>query len=82
MTESTMSELETNQKIADRICRDLEYDKQQFATGDCVALLDGEIVAVTKSLDEALTRLRTIDPDPDRGMLLEIEPTVVDIVRY
>lgn len=76
-----MNELETNQRIADRICRDFEYDAQEFTHGDCVAILDGEVVAVETSLDKALTRLRSIDPDPTRGMLLVVKPLVVDVIR-
>jgi len=76
-----MNELETNQQIADRICRDFEYDGQQFTRGDCVAILDGEVVVVETSLDKALTRLRSLDPDPNRRMLLEVKPPVVEVIR-
>lgn len=76
-----MNEIEMDQQIADRIRQDLEYDGRKFAQGDCVAILDGEIVAVASSLNEALSQLRSIDPDPARGMLLEVRPPVVDVVR-
>ena len=76
-----MSESEKNQQVADRICHDFQWNGRQFAIGDCVALLDGEIVAVANSLDEALSHLRAVDPDPNRGMLVEVRSPVVNVVR-
>jgi hypothetical protein len=76
-----MHEIEKNQQIADRICQEFECDGRKFATGDCVAILDGAIVAVADSLDEAFKQLRSIDPDPNRGLLLEVRPPVMDVIR-
>lgn len=76
-----MNEVELNQQVADRICRDFEFNEQKFAIGDCVAILNGEVVAITTSLDEALEKLRSIDPDPTHGMLLEVRSPVMDVVR-
>lgn len=35
-----------------------------FKDGDCVALLDGRIVAIADDPDDAISALRAIDPDP------------------
>jgi hypothetical protein len=76
-----MNELEKNQQIADFICRDFEWEGRQFQLGECVALLDGEVVAVASDLDQALQELREIEPDPRRGMLVEVRKPVVDVIR-
>lgn len=76
-----MSELETNQQTADSICRDFRWQGIQFQPGDCVVLLDGSVVAVAPNLDQALQTLRTIEPDPGRGMLVEVRQPVLDVIR-
>ena len=74
-----MSELERNQEIADSICRDFEWQDREFRPGEWVALLDGAIVAV--DMDQALQALRKLQPDPHRGMLVEVRKPVVDGIR-
>jgi hypothetical protein len=76
-----MNERLRNQEIADRICHDLQWDGQRFRLGDCVALLDGKVIAVTEDLEGALQALRSADPDPARGMVIEVTPPTVDIIR-
>jgi hypothetical protein len=76
-----MSEAESNQQVADKIRQDFEWQGMHFAIGECVALLDGEVIAIGKSLDDALTQLRTRDPVPSRGMLVEVRPPVMDVIR-
>lgn len=76
-----MNELDRNQHIADLICRDFAWQGRDFQPGDCVALLDGVVIAVAPDLDQALQLLRNIDPDPRRGMLLEVRKPVVDVIR-
>jgi hypothetical protein len=76
-----MNELEKNQRIADAICRDFSWEGRKFRGGQCVALLDGEIVAVAFDLEEALQALRKIEPEPRRGMLVEVRKPVVDVIR-
>lgn len=76
-----MSEHEKNQQVAHHICHHLQWNGRQFAIGDCVALLDGQIVAVAGTLDEALSQLRAVDPDSSRGMLVEVRPPVVNVIR-
>lgn len=77
-----MNERETNQEIADLICRDFKWQDREFQTGECVALLDGAVIAVEPDLDRALEALRRIEPDPSRGMLVEVREPVVDVIRY
>ena len=76
-----MNELERNQQIADEICRNFRWQGRQFQPGQCVALLDGVLVAVAPNLDCALEALRGIEPDPGRGMLVEVGKPVVDVIR-
>ena len=76
-----MQETQRNQEIADSICRDLRWNGREFAVDDCVALLNGQIVAVTGSIDDALRELRVLEADPSRGMLFEVHPPVVNVIR-
>jgi hypothetical protein len=76
-----MNERRRNQEIANRICHDLQWDGHRFHLGDCVALLDGKVIAVTEDLDRALQALRSADPDVARGMVVEVTPPTVDIIR-
>jgi hypothetical protein len=43
--------------------------------------LDGKVIAVTEDLEGALQALRSADPDPARGMVIEVTPPTVDIIR-
>lgn len=76
-----MHERLRNQDVADRICHDLQWEGQRFRLGDCVALLDGKVIAVTEDLERALQALRSTDPDPARGMVVEVTPPTVDVIR-
>ncbi len=76
-----MNERLRNQEMADLICQDLQWDGHNFCTGNCVALLNGKVIAVTKDLDNALKTLRAADPDPSRGMVMEVTPPTVDVIR-
>ncbi len=76
-----MSDLHANQAVADHICRHFEWQGSTFQPGQCVALLKGEVVAVAESLDDALAALRAIEPDPAKGMVLEVAVPVTDVVR-
>ena len=77
-----MSEYEINKEIAAQICRDLEFDGRRFELGACVALLDGQVVSVNATLDEALRHLRSIEPRPERGMVLEVVPPTIDLIIH
>lgn len=76
-----MNERIRNQEIAERICQDLQWEGQHFRIGDCVALLDEKVIAVAEDLDRALQALRSADPDPARGMVVEVTPPTIDIIR-
>jgi hypothetical protein len=77
----SMSELEINQQVAEQICNAGRLNGQQFRAGECVALLDGKVVAVAKDLGTALRALRALDANPRRGMLFEVGPPVTDLIR-
>jgi len=72
-----MSEREINQPVADQICSTGRLNGKLFQLGECVALLDGKVV---RDLKGALSALRSLDPDPRRGMLLTVGPQV-DLIR-
>ncbi len=76
-----MNETQTNQTIAAQICSAGRWDGRLFRPGECVALLDGNVVAVAEDLGGALRALRALDPDPRRGMVLEVAPPVTDAIR-
>jgi hypothetical protein len=44
-------------------------------------LLDGKFVAVAGNTDEAISALRALDPDPKRGIVVQVTHPVVDVVR-
>jgi hypothetical protein len=76
-----MSEKERNQQVADRICESREWSGRQYHLGEYLALLDGAVVAEAGNLDGALRALRNLDPDPARGMIVEVSPPITDVIR-
>ena len=58
-------------QLPDRsICgKDYAWNGQKLQEGDFVALLDGDIVAVTHTADDAIAALRTRDQIPKGGWL-------------
>ena len=76
-----MNEMQLNQQVAEQICDARQSNGRQFQAGECVALLDGQVVAVAGDLDAALRSLRALDPDPGRGMVFEVATPVTDVIR-
>lgn len=76
-----MSEYDINQQVASRIREELRWGEQQFKQGDCIALLDGKVIAVKENMSEALTALRQMEAEPDRGMLFRVATPTVDVIR-
>ncbi len=76
-----MNDKETNLRIAEAICETFSWEDRTFKEGDYVALLDGKIVVVGETPDQAITALRALDPDPKRGMVLVVSHPVVDVIR-
>jgi hypothetical protein len=76
-----MNEQEKNQRVAERIMSAGASNGKPYRAGEWLALLDGKVVAVAGDLDGALRALRGLDPDPGRGMVLEVGPPVVDVIR-
>jgi len=76
-----MNEMHLNQQVAEQICDARQSNGRHFQLGDCVALLDGQVVAVAGDLDAALRALRARDPDPGRGMVFEVATPVTDVIR-
>lgn len=76
-----MSEKERNLRVAEALCKEHQWSGQTFNEGDCVALLDGNVVAVTDNPDDAIAALRALEPDRQRGMVVEVSAPVVDVIR-
>lgn len=76
-----MNERERNLRVAEALCTEFEWNGQAFKDGECVALLDGSIIAVADNPDDAISSLRAIDPDPQRGMVVEVSRPVIDVIR-
>lgn len=72
------SEQERNLRIAQAVCRDFEWHGQKFREGQCLALLDGKIVAVSENADDAIAALRALDPK--HGMVVPVEAPAVDVI--
>ncbi len=76
-----MNEKERNSRIAESIYAEFAWNGQKFREGDYVALLDGKIVAVADNPDDAIATLRTLEPDPTRGMVVEVTHPGVEVIR-
>jgi hypothetical protein len=76
-----MNEKERNLRIAESIYAEFAWNGQKFREGEYVALLDGKIVAVADNPDDAIATLRTLEPDPIRGMVVEVTHPIIDVVR-
>ena len=75
-----MSEKERNLRVAEALRREHRWSGQTFNEGDYVALLDGNIVAVADNPDDAISALRAVEPDPKRGMVIEVSPPKIDVI--
>jgi hypothetical protein len=76
-----MSERDVNEKVAEEICNEFRLNGQEFQLGECVALLDGKVITVAKNLGTALRALRALDSNPHRGLIFEVGPPAVDVIR-
>ena len=76
-----MNDTQLTQEAADQICQGLPWNGRHLLYGECVALLDGEVIAVADDLDGALKSLRATDPNPQRGMVFEVSPRILDVIR-
>jgi hypothetical protein len=76
-----MEESVINQRVAEQICNARLWQGTEFKSGDCVALLDGKVVAVAKDLEAALHTLRALDSNPLRGMIFEVGAPTTDVIR-
>ena len=76
-----MTEFEQNEQIAHYICQHGNWQGRSFAQGEYVGLLDGEIVTVGADLDQVVTEVRKHDPAPDRGMVFQVAPPTIDVIR-
>ena len=81
MEDAGMNERDINQRVAEEICNGFDSNGRQIRSGSCVALLDGKVVAVAEHLAAAVRALRALEPNPKRGMVFEVGPQVIDVVR-
>ena len=71
----------SDEEIADKIHRDMEFDGHSFRLGQFVGLMEGRVVAVADTLEEVWHALDRIDPRPGAGFICIAEPPVPDIIR-
>jgi hypothetical protein len=76
-----MNHEDRNLRIAEAVSRDFAWEGQSFEQGDFVAILDGRIITVAKTVDDAIAALRARDPNPMHGMVVEVAPETVDVIR-
>ena len=76
-----MLDYDVNERVAAEILRERRWGERTFAWGDYVILLDGAIVGVAADADAALSELRRLEPDFERGMVVQVAPAVADIIR-
>ena len=76
-----MTETERNLRIAHTTHPGSAWAGRAMRDGDFVALLDGRVVAVAADADAAITALRALAPDPKLGMVVEVAPPAVDVIR-
>ena len=76
-----MSDFQANQQAVDNIRKSGASNGKHFSAGDFVALLDGKVVAVANDLGNTLKQLRALEPNPQRGMIFEFGPEVVNVIR-
>jgi hypothetical protein len=65
-------EQKRNEALARQINQEARNNPQSPYAGKCVGLLDGKVVAVMDTLDEVFEALAKIEPDPRRGMIVEV----------
>lgn len=76
-----MLDYEANQPIADAILNEMCWGEQTFSLGDFVTLLDGNVIGVAPTLDDAFSCLQRSDASGNRGMVFEVGPPVLDVIR-
>jgi hypothetical protein len=76
-----VNDQERNLRVAETICEHFSWQGQTFNEGDYVALLDGKIVAIADRPETAIASLRALEPDPQRGMVIEVSHPVIDVIR-
>ena len=80
-TEVAQSAKQREQTVAERILRDRTYAGRLFNTGDFVAILGDEVVAVARSYDAVAAALSEREPRHDRGMICLVSDAGPDVVR-
>jgi hypothetical protein len=76
-----MAATQREQMVADRIMRERTYASRRFETGDYVAILGSEIVAVGRSYDAVARVLAKREARRDRGMICLVSDAGPDVVR-
>ncbi len=76
-----MDDNDRDMQIAEALCERFEWDGRSFREGEYVAVLDGPVVAVTGNPDDAIEVLRTTNPNPERGVVVQVTHPSVDIIR-
>ncbi len=74
-------ENDQNRRVAEQMCQDFTWTGQSLQEGDCVTILDGNVVAVVLHPDDAIATLRKLEPNPRRGMVIQVSRPALDIIR-
>jgi len=62
---------DVNMEVARRIGNELLGEPDSSYRGKWIEFANGQVVVVADTFDEAAARLRQIEPDPSRGLLME-----------
>jgi hypothetical protein len=66
-----IEEQKLNEELARQINREARANPMSPYAGKWVGLLNGQVVVVANTLEEALTKLSEIEPDRFKGMVFE-----------
>jgi hypothetical protein len=64
-------EYKQNEELARQINREARANPNSPYAGKWVGLLNGQVVAVANTLEEVMTTLDDLEPDPGKGMVFE-----------
>lgn len=76
-----MSKKELNLRVAETLWKEHRCNDQTVNDSDYVAILDGDIIAVADNPGDAISALRALDPDPRCGMVVDVRPPEMDVIR-
>ena len=61
-----------NRELADRLAEEGQRDSQSAYAGKFVGIANGQVVVVANGLDEMVSRLHQVEPDPTKTFGVEV----------